>query len=89
MGCLLAIIGLLLPRVLMVFIVLLTNWFSLAFQTTLWPLLGWVFAPYTTLVYMAAMINNGEVTGWWLALVVFAVLVDIGVVGGSGRKARA
>jgi len=88
MGCLLAIIGMLLPRVLMVFIFLLTNWFSLAFKTTVWPLLGWLFAPYTTLAYMAAMINNGQVTGWWLALVVFAVLVDLGVVGGSGRQAR-
>ncbi|HUS57762.1 MAG TPA: hypothetical protein VM141_03840 [Planctomycetota bacterium] len=88
MGCLIAVLAVLLPRVLMVFIAILTDWFPLAFRTTIWPLLGWVFMPYTTLAYMGAMLRNGEVSGWWLVLVIFAVLVDIGVIGGSSRKAR-
>jgi len=35
--------------------------------------------PYTTLAYLAAMLNNkGTVNGGWLALVVVAALVDLG-----------
>ena len=34
--------------------------------------------PYTTLAYLAAMINNNNhVNGGWLFLVVIAVLVDV------------
>jgi hypothetical protein len=35
--------------------------------------------PYTTLAYMAAMLNNdGNVSGGWIVLVVVAVLFDLG-----------
>ena len=38
--CLLVLASLVVPRVVMVFIWLLTDWFSQAFETALWPLLG-------------------------------------------------
>jgi hypothetical protein len=42
--------------------------------------------PYTTLAYMAAMLNNhGELSGAWIVLVVVAVFFDLG---GQGRSAR-
>ena len=86
MGCLLmSLTALLLPRVLMFFIWLLTDWFPRAFETTVWPVLGFLFMPYTTLAYMAAILNAGSVTGGWLVLVIVAVLVDIGNWGGGGR----
>ena len=53
MGCILAIITLLAPRVVMVFIFLLTDWFSRAYETVLWPVLGFIFMPYLTMAYMA------------------------------------
>ena len=78
MGCLLPLIGLFCPRLLMIFICCLTTWFSRAYETTLWPLLGFFFMPYTTLAYMASMLNNDHaVTGWWVVLVVFAVITDL------------
>ena len=89
MGCILAIITLLAPRVVMVFIFLLTRpgWFSRAYETWYWPLLGFLFMPYLTLAYMAAMLrNNGAVTGWWLALVIAAAVVDVAHWGGSERS---
>ena len=87
MGCLLmSLTALLLPRVLMFFIWLLTDWFTRAFETTLWPVLGFLFMPYTTLAYMATMLNAGSITGGWLGLVIVAVLVDIGNWGGGGRS---
>jgi hypothetical protein len=85
MPCLLVILATIFPRGLMFFIWLLTDWFSQAYQTFLWPLLGFLFLPYTTLAYMAAMLNAGSVTGWWLVLVVLAVLVDLSHYGGTRR----
>ena len=83
MRCLFVLIALLVPRGLMFFIWLLTHWFGRAYKTTLWPLLGFFFMPYMTLAYLAAMLNNhGTVSGWWLALVVVAALVDLGHHGG-------
>jgi hypothetical protein len=88
MGCVLAVIALLVPRVLMVFIYLLTDWFGRAYETVIWPLLGFLFMPYATLAYMAAMLNNNHsLSGWWLALFIAAIVVDAGHWGGSGRAA--
>jgi hypothetical protein len=88
MGCLLPIIAIFVPRVVMVFIFLLTNWFSQAYHTVIWPLLGFLFMPYTTLAYMAAMINNHEISGAWIVLVVVAVFFDLGGQGHSSRRMR-
>jgi len=87
MAFVLVIIALALPRILMIFVKVLTDWFASAYDTTIWPLLGWVFLPYTTLAYMAAMLhNNRKVDGWWILLVVAAVLVDIGAFKGLRKK---
>jgi len=87
MAVVLVIIALALPRVLMIFIKVLTDWFARAYDTTIWPLLGWLFLPYTTVAYMAAMLNNNrKVDGWWILLVVVAVLADLGVFSGLRKK---
>jgi hypothetical protein len=89
MGCIIAILALMLPRGLMFFIWLLTDWFARAFSTWWWPLLGFLFMPYTTLAVMAAMLkNNHSVSGFWLALVILAAFVDISHWGGGGRTMR-
>lgn len=88
MGCLLVIAAMAVPRVVMVFILLLTDWFARGFETVIWPLLGFFFMPYTTLVYMGAMLNRGGLAGGWLPLFIVAILVDAGHVGGGGRVAR-
>ncbi|HUW31010.1 MAG TPA: hypothetical protein VM223_05305 [Planctomycetota bacterium] len=87
MAVVLVIIALALPRILMIFVKLLTDWFARAYDTTIWPLLGWLFLPYTTLAYMAAMLNNNhKLGGWWTVLVVAAVLADLGVFSSLRRK---
>lgn len=87
MGCVYAILALALPRVLMVLAFLLTNWFGRAFETRLWPFLGFVFMPYTTLAYIAVMLNNNHIlSGGWLALFMVAIVVDAGHWGGGGFK---
>ncbi|MFA6135555.1 MAG: hypothetical protein WC869_16200 [Phycisphaerae bacterium] len=85
--CLVAALFMFGPRVVLFLIWILTNWFSAAYLTVLWPLLGFIFMPYTTMAYMAAMLNNhGTVSGGWLVLVVLAVLVDLGVWGGGSQS---
>jgi hypothetical protein len=63
----------------MAFIFLLTNWFGQAFNTIYWPLLGFLFLPYTTLAWMAAMLHNHhQMSGPWIILLIVAVLLDLG-----------
>jgi hypothetical protein len=86
MPCLLILFSLLLPRVTLFFIWLLSDWFGRSYETVIWPFLGFLFMPYTTLAYMAAMLNNNhQVSGWWLGLIIVAALVDLG---GTGHAAR-
>jgi len=89
MGCVLVVIGLAVPRVLMFFIWLLTDWFARGFETRVWPILGFIFLPYTTLAYLAAMLNNNHaLSGLWLVLFVLAILFDVGNWTGSRAAAR-
>mgnify|MGYP006296028315 CR=1 FL=1 len=89
MGCILLVVSLVLPRVAMFFIWLMTDWFNRAYDTWLWPLLGFFFMPYTTLAYMAAMVMNaGGVRGLWMIVIILAALVDIGHWGGGARVRR-
>ncbi len=81
-GCLVVMVLLGLPRLILALVWLLTPWFDLAYETALWPLLGWLFMPYTTGAYMAAMLHNDyELSGGWIVLVVLAALFDLGAYG--------
>ena len=84
-GCLLVILGAMMPRLVLIVIAIATEWISMAYETTIWPLLGWFFMPFTTLAYMAAMLNNDhQVSGGWIVLMIIAVLMDLG--GNSSGK---
>lgn len=79
MGCLLVIVSVMMPRLMLIVIALATDWISQAYEGMMWAVLGWFFMPYTTLAYMAAMLNNdGQVNGGWLVLMIVAVLFDLG-----------
>jgi hypothetical protein len=89
MGCILVLIAVAMPRLLMAAIFLLTGWFGRAFETALWPLLGWFFMPYTTLAYMAAMLNNDhKLEGGWIVLLIVAVFFDLSSSGMAGKHSR-
>lgn len=89
MQCLLVLLACMCPRFVMFFIWLLTNWFALAYETVIWPVLGFFFMPFTTLAYMAAMLNNNhELSGGWIVLLVLAVLMDLGSSGGAANGRR-
>lgn len=88
MPCLLAALALLLPRFVMILLVIFSDYMGNAYQTILWPVLGFIFMPYTTLAYAFAMNSNGSVSGFYLVVVIIAVLFDLGSLGGGGRASH-
>ena len=90
MPCLLGCLALSTPRFVLLLVFVLTHYLGRAYETNLWPFLGFVFLPCTTLAYAAAMNENQRaVSGWWLALVIFALAVDVGLVRiGRPRRGR-
>lgn len=57
-----------------------------AFSSILWPILGIIFAPWTTLMYV--LVSPAGVTGFdwlWIGL---AVIADIGMYAGGGYRNR-
>jgi len=80
------------PRLALVLVVIFSDYIGRAYHTTLWPFLGFLFMPLTTLAYAWAMNGRGSVEGFHLVVVVVAVLIDLGMVGGSasrrGKKSR-
>ena len=88
MMCLFGCIALLIPRVTIVLVVIFSDYIGRAYETNLWPIVGFVFMPLTTLAYAWAIHSNGTVTGVYLVVVVVAAMLDLGVVGGGGASAR-
>ena len=84
MGC----IALVTPRVAILLVVIFSDYIGQAYATTLWPLLGFFFMPLTTLAYAWAIHSRGSVSGIQLVVVVVAVLIDLGLIGGSARTSR-
>lgn len=85
MGCCLGIVALAFPRAALA-IMWLVGYTATAFETYLWPLLGFIFLPYTTCAYAVAMNELGGTQGLGLVLVVVGVLLDLGTHGGSARS---
>ena len=75
------------PRFAIILVVLFSDYLGRAYETTIWPLLGFFFMPLTTLSYAFAINDNGSVDGMYLVLVVITVLMDLGLVG-AGSKTR-
>ena len=75
------------PRIVL-FILWLTGYTQDVFDTVLWPLLGFVFMPFTTCAYAIGVGERGELSGWALLLVLVGVFLDISSWGGGERFRR-
>ncbi|MEI9975572.1 MAG: hypothetical protein WDO73_28030 [Ignavibacteriota bacterium] len=83
MPCLLLLLVLAFPRVILVLLFFLSTYLQRAYQGLLIPLLGFFFLPVTTLVY-AWMVNNHQaIAGANLLILVIAVVIDAGGLGGG------
>lgn len=60
---------------------------SLAFNSFIWPLLGLIFLPWTTIMYV--LVAPGGVTGLFeWGFLILALVIDIGAYGGGGYGNR-
>ena len=83
-GCL----ALAMPRFAIVLVVLPSDYVGRAYATILRPFVGFLIMPLTTLVYAYAINARGDVSGFAFAVVMVAVLIDLGVIGGSHAARR-
>ena len=89
--CLVAIIGAVWPRLALVFIYFFTTIPQQVFKTALYPLLGFIFVPTTTLAYALCVHFMGPLEGnvWSMVIVGLAFLHDLGQLGVLRRSKRA
>ena len=76
------------PRLAIALVFVFSDYLGRAYETILWPLLGFFFMPLTTLAYAFAINSNGSVDGMYLVVVVVAVLLDLGLVGWGSKRGR-
>jgi hypothetical protein len=88
MCCFALILGFLGPRVALLAWWIFGDKVDLAFDTWLWPLLGLVFLPWTTLAYVLAWgpLNGVSGAGWLLVALGFAA--DIATYSSRAAKSR-
>ena len=88
MYCLIGCIALAAPRLAILLVVIFSDFIGAAYDTLIWPVLRFLFMPTTTLAYAWAINSRGSVDGVQLVVVVLAVLIDLGLLGGSARAGR-
>jgi hypothetical protein len=77
MVCLFALLGAIAPRIALLILWLFTPLMERVFDTWIWPLLGVIFLPFTTLMYVFAAYPLGPANFWgWLA-VILGFLLDL------------
>ena len=83
-GCFVLLLGAFAPRLALVLMALFNDYITRAFDGN-WvvPFIGWLFLPYTTLVYVLVYWWQGEVTGFFWFFVVLAFLSDLSSYFGS------
>ncbi len=78
MPLIVALFALLVPRITILVLWFITNWFQGVFNTVLWPILGLIFLPTTLLWY--SLVHNWFGGQWDLipiAGLVVALIIDI------------
>jgi hypothetical protein len=89
MGCLLALLALISPRLVLVLLWIFSDVLSRAFDSWIIPLLGFFLLPWTTLTYVAFWDWGAgrHVVGFEWFFVVLAFVIDLASYG-QGRRAR-
>jgi hypothetical protein len=78
MPFLLALAALLAPRIAIVLLWVLTEWFDGLFPMAIWPILGFLFLPTTLLWYTAVQHWFGGVWSLWPVVgLIVALIIDV------------
>jgi hypothetical protein len=83
MGCVISLLLTAAPRLVLLFIWLFTARVQLVFEGWIWPLLGFLFLPFSTLAYVLFYDPVTGMSGLSWLFVGFALLFDIGAWAGS------
>jgi hypothetical protein len=87
MPCLLALLAIAFPRVAIVLLWLFTNFFTGLYHNLIIPILGFIFLPLTLIVYTYLQRTHPGALGTQQLIFIFiAVILDLGLVGGSYRR---
>ena len=73
------------PRAALV-VMFFTGYGQAAFDTWVWPIIGFLFVPFATCAYAIGMNENAGIAGWSLVLLVVALVLDVAAHGGLLRK---
>ena len=87
-GCLLAMAAGVAPRLVLILMWLVGPRINAAFNSWIWPVLGIIFAPYTTIMYVLVWSPATGISGWdwvWIALGVMLDLMKWGLIGNNRR----
>ena len=76
-GCLLAFAAAAVPRLVLILAWMFSPRWELAFNNWYWSLLGIIFVPYTTIMYLLAWSPGAGIVGWDWMWIVLGVLLDI------------
>jgi hypothetical protein len=88
-GCVFALFAACFPRLALLFVWLFTNRVTIAFHNTIiWPLLGIIFLPFTTLMYVLVYNPVYGLYGWGWFWVILGFLLDLGAYSSSGYSNR-
>lgn len=89
MPCLAVLLALLLPRGTILLLWLASDWFQGVFDGWIWPVIGFLFAPFTLLWYSAVQNWYGGTweTWHWIVLAI-ALVADLSPGAGKRKKAR-
>jgi hypothetical protein len=77
-GCLFGLLAVLSPRAALLILWLFTPLVHMVFEGNwLWPLLGLLFLPFTTLMYVLAVGALGPTLFWSWMMVLFGLVMDV------------
>ncbi|MGH2490424.1 MAG: hypothetical protein ACRDF9_02845 [Candidatus Limnocylindria bacterium] len=88
MCCVLILLAFFTPRIVLFILWLFSNYLSRAYETWVWPTLGFFFLPATTIAYAIALNEFGGLNGLGLIVVIIGLAVDVGLLGGGARQRR-
>ena len=86
--CLIALLGLAVPRFAIFLMWIFTNRLTVAFNSFVLGFVGFLVLPFTTLFYALAYTPIFGVSGFGWILVAFGFLLDMSSYGSSGREGR-
>ena len=88
MPCLLLILVLAFPRIVLAVLFFFSNYLERAYHGFILPLLGFIFLPLTTLAYAWMVNSHKPLEGVNLLILLIAVLLDLGGLGGGEYHRR-